>query len=351
MTTQNNTISEAAAFYRLPKLLFTDSCYQELSLSAKMLYALLLDRLSLSARNDWQDEDERVFIYFTMTEAQSYLDCGHSKMIRLFAELESRDLIERKRQGQGKPMKIYVKNLIEEVSTSENQTAETECFEDENAAEIPEMSGKQQPVQPESILPECFFSAVQTSQSDEIDHAAMTDTSEKELSGLPETIAAEVSKPDANKTENNNTEMNDINPIFPPYIPPFEPSGEEDSNDSMDGYRKTIKANIDYEILLADHPDDQELIDSYIELMAETCASKRQTIRINREELPIETVRSRFLKLNGEHIGYVLECMKHTTASIGNIRGYLLAALYNAPLTMSQYYTTLVSRDFAQEAI
>ena len=118
--------------------------------------------------------------------------------------------------------------------------------------------------------------------------------------------------------------------------------------DSIDSYRRAIKANLDYDILLSDHPGDQELIDSYIELMAETCASKRPTVRISKEELPTEAVRSRFLRLTAEHIGYVLECMKKTTSSISNIKAYLLAALYNAPVTMEQYYASLVSKDFGE---
>lgn len=83
MMDQNNT-SETSTFYRVPKALFTDSCFQDISLSAKMLYALLLDRLSLSARNGWQDEDGKTFVYFTLEEAREQLACGHSKAVRLF---------------------------------------------------------------------------------------------------------------------------------------------------------------------------------------------------------------------------------------------------------------------------
>ena len=146
--------------------------------------------------------------------------------------------------------------------------------------------------------------------------------------------------------------MNEINLIYPPYIPPFTPESDAmdqiDTMDTMDSYRRVIKANIDYDVLLIDHPADRELIDSYVELMAEICTSKRQTVRISREDLPVEVVRSRFLKLTGEHISYVLECMKKTTTSISNIKAYLLAALYNAPLTMEQYYASLVSKDFGE---
>lgn len=91
------------------------------------------------------------------------------------------------------------------------------------------------------------------------------------------------------------------------------------------------------------------MIDGYVELMAEICCSTQPAIRINREELPTEAVRSRFLKLEKEHIVYVMERMQANTNLVGNIRAYILSALYNAPVTMSQYYVSLVSRDMALE--
>ncbi len=351
MTIQNNTINETA-FYRLPKALFTDGCFRDISLSAKMLYAMLLDRLSLSVRNGWQDEDGSVFVYFKMSEAEEQLDCGHSKMIRLFAELESSSLIRRKRQGQGKPMKIYVQNLLGDAQAAEQ-------ISENDAAELSEnntFEGENEPLQTSGQLeispPEVLFSDDRLAESDTFECENESAISEKQTSELPETSGAEVSKPATNKTEINNTEMNEINLIYPPYIPPFTPESDAmdqiDTMDTMDSYRRVIKANIDYDVLLIDHPADRELIDSYVELMAEICTSKRQTVRISREDLPVEVVRSRFLKLTGEHISYVLECMKKTTTSISNIKAYLLAALYNAPLTMEQYYASLVSKDFGE---
>lgn len=87
----------------------------------------------------------------------------------------------------------------------------------------------------------------------------------------------------------------------------------------------------------------------YIELMAEACSSTKVSVRVNGEEIPVEHVRSRFLRLNREHILYVLECMDKTTTLIGNVRAYTLSALYNAPLTMEQYYASLVNHDMAEE--
>ena len=105
--------TEKFTFYRIPKLLFTDEKYQVVSTNAKMLYGLLLDRLSLSEKNDWKDEHGRGYQYFTIHQAQELLHFGHEKVCRLFAELDAADLIERRRQGQGKANRIYLKEFTQ----------------------------------------------------------------------------------------------------------------------------------------------------------------------------------------------------------------------------------------------
>lgn len=104
--------SDLFAFYRVPKRLFTDSRFHNLSTESKTLYGILLDRMSLSAKNGWLDEDGRVYIIFTVQEIRESLSCGNKKAISLLDELENKvNLIERKRQGLGKPNLIYVKNF------------------------------------------------------------------------------------------------------------------------------------------------------------------------------------------------------------------------------------------------
>ena len=108
--------SELFSFYRIPKLLFQDSCFQPLSTDAKTLYGILLDRMSLSARNGWLDKAGRVFIIYTVQEVQDSLGCADKKATKLLRELEEYGLIERKRRGLGKPDLIYVKNFSSESS-------------------------------------------------------------------------------------------------------------------------------------------------------------------------------------------------------------------------------------------
>ena len=106
------TEAEQYTFYRIPKVLFTDPGFRRITADAKILYGLMLDRMGLSMRNGWLDEQERVFIYFTLEEAMDAMCCGHNKAVSLFTELDKVGLIERKKQGQGRPTKIYVKNFI-----------------------------------------------------------------------------------------------------------------------------------------------------------------------------------------------------------------------------------------------
>ena len=104
--------SESFSFYRIPRLLITDPAFRCLSADAKLLYGLLLDRMSLSARSGWYDEQNRVFIYYTMEEIGQDMCCGHDKVTKLLRELDAVTgigLIERVKQGLGKPTRIYVK--------------------------------------------------------------------------------------------------------------------------------------------------------------------------------------------------------------------------------------------------
>ena len=116
----------------------------------------------------------------------------------------------------------------------------------------------------------------------------------------------------------------------------------------MGMYRELIKDNIEFDILAEDTPYDRERLEGLVELMAEACACSRKTIRINQWEMPAEAVRGRFLKLDSRHIRYVLESMDRNTTLIGNIRAYLLSALFNSPATIGQFYASLVGHEMAQ---
>ena len=286
--------AEQFAFYRIPKALFADPAYRGISTDAKVLYGLLLDRMSLSARNDWLDEQGRVYIVFTVEEVMAALCCADNKATRLLRELEGVGLIERKRRGLGKPSLIYVKNF----------------------AEAPEHRIKNH---------------------------------ENHDSVAAKTTALEAPKSRSNKTEINNTDLSETDPF---------PSGEgygvtagtecEGKNDRT-LYQDYFIRQFNFNALIAGNPDDEDMLREILELLVDMVCSRRKLIRIAGDDKPAEVVKARLLKLDGDHLRFVLMCLKENTTLVRNMRQYLLAALYNAPLTMSNYYSARVQHDLKTE--
>ena len=324
--------AEQFSFYRIPKVLFKDKRYKSVSVEAKALYGLMLDRMSLSLRSGWLDDVQRVYIYFTLEDALDMMGIGKDKAVKLFKELDAIGLIERKKQGQGRPTRIYVKNFV--------------------LPKDPDMPDVSVPVT--HPTPE----ASQKSETSECPKSALLDslgvkTSEKPKSRLLKGRSPDFGKTDWNYTEKKDTEISDTDPSIYPTIPARQtessrrPVTIRDEMDRMDLYKEQIKENIQYDYLMQARSGDADIIDGYVELMVEVCCSRKDFIRICGEEVPLGVVKSRFFKLTHEHILYVLDSMNSNTTLIGNIKAYTLAALYNAPATISQYYMSLVSHDMA----
>ena len=114
--------AEQFSFFRIPKLLFTDSKFAEISCESKILYGLMLDRMGLSIKNDWLDDENRVFIVFTVDEVMQYMNCSKTKAVKTIKELSDSNLIERKKRGLGQPAIIYVKNFASSQSEEESSS-------------------------------------------------------------------------------------------------------------------------------------------------------------------------------------------------------------------------------------
>ncbi|MDE7245336.1 MAG: replication initiator protein A [Oscillospiraceae bacterium] len=387
------------SFYRIPKTLLTDPRYKGVTIEAKVLYGLLLDRMGLSIRNGWTDNSGRVYIYFTLEDTMQMMDCGHTKAVKLFADLEQSGLIERRRQGQGKPARIYVKNFIlpsQDNPADAEPEPEPEDFQTSGFGKSKPLASTsmdaQTPVDENNVEPshpvsdkmqtsdfgksELPVSASVNTQTSDGERSALllsvpakaqtsdngksgasifapveTQTSEKRKLGLPQNSSLDFRKINANKTDKKNTELSDtdLSPYLSAPTPPvYAPTGKSRQGmrtDEMEEYRELIKENIEFDRLAENHPYDVETLEGYVEMMAEVCCSRKEYIHISGENRAAGIVKSQFLKLNRDHIGYVLECMNNTTTRIKNIRAYTLAALYNAPNTMSQYYASRVSYD------
>ena len=176
-------------------------------------------------------------------------------------------------------------------------------------------------------------------------------SSEKPSSGNPTTGKPMPEKPTQQNIEKQNTDQSNTDSIpFRTAAPPEPKRTEPSPAEQMEEYRALIRDNIQYPLLAAQDPEDTDLLDEIVELMTETVCTRRKTTRVCGSDFPAEVVKSRLLKLDAEHIRFVLKCLRENTSKIKNIKQYLLATLYNAPVTINSYYSALVSHDLAEPA-
>ena len=272
------------SFYRIPKALFQEQRFQNLSTDAKTLYGILLDRMSLSVKNEWFDKQGRVFIIFTIEDVKRALCCADNKATKLLRELENFGLIERKRRGLGKPSLVYVKNFSSDLSNERVQNRENH------------------------------------------------------ESGSPKNACQDPPKSRCNKNKKSKTERNNTNPIL---------SDELEKMKNRTLLEEYFSRSLEVELLLRLYPDDEDTIYQIVDLLVDTCDSKRKLIRIAGDDKPAEVVLSRLKKLNADHIRFVLDCLAANASPIRNMKQYLLAALFNAPTTIQLYYQNKVNHDLA----
>lgn len=222
---------EMFSYFRVPQILFRDIKFKDLSTDAKTLYGILLDRMGLSVKNGWLDEQGRVYIIFPVQEVMDALGCADNKATKLFRELEKFGLIERKRRGLGKPNLIYVKNFAD-----------------------PRFRNR-----------------------------------EKNGSG-----AADSAQPEAAKSRGNKTEWNKTEGSEPDHFS-SDAESEPDERTRLEAY---FMQSLEVDLLLRVCPDKEDTIDQIVNLLVDTCSSKRRMLRVAGDDKPAEVVRSRFMKLN-----------------------------------------------------
>ena len=280
--------TEQFSFLRVPKILLQNDTFKGISAEAKLLYSILFDRTELSNRNGWRDDQDRVYIIFTIAEITESMNCGNKKAIQLLNELEHKaGLIERKRQGLGKPNLIYVKSFYRTV----DKYGERHFLKCQN-----------------------------------------------DTSGSVKATSLEVSESHSNKTNNKKTDLNDTDLSF-------LPGRESKRNDAYAQYEAYFREELEIPTLIQGNRTEKETLEGILDLLAETCSSKRKTIRIAGDDKPIEIVKGRLMKLNSLHIQYVLDCLKENTTYVRDMKQYLLTTLFNAPVTIDSYYQARVNYD------
>ena len=298
--------SEQFSYFRIPRLLVRSKKFKTLSTEAKLLYGLMLDRMGLSAKHGWYDELGRIYIYYTLDEIQTDLMCGHNKAVRLLAELDTGKtgfgLIERVKQGQGRPAKIYVKK-----------------FTTTDAPDVPLSA-------PISDFPD---SEIQTSQKQ---------TSRRPFLGSQDFPKEEPSYLDYNYPEFSYPD---------PSISPAKPPGNGGRLIERWSLKECVKEQSEYDTLCTQYAAED--VDALVELIAEMQSSTAEAVRLGKEQIPIEVIKERFRQLTQMHVAYVLDSLRTTTTQINNIKAYLLTALYNAPMTMGFFYAAQVRHDFGRK--
>ena len=186
-------------------------------------------------------------------------------------------------------------------------------------------------------------------------------TQEKPTLENPMQLNKDIQKTDLPKKEKSNTDLSstDSIPILSPDPSPYvgaaatppERKRTEATQSAFGIYEEIIKDNISYDVLVQDRQLDRERLDELVDLMLETVCTRRKTIRVAGDDYPAELVKAKFMKLDSEHIRFVLDCMSENTTKIRNIKQYMKAALFNAPSTIGSYYTSLVAHDMASGAL
>jgi len=295
-----NTVN-SNRFYQMPKFLFEDD-FRDLSNDARVLYALMRDRHDLSLSNQWFNDENEVYIIFTRAEMESLLGRSERTVKKAVEQLKAMGLMEEQTQGLNRPNIIFLtavdleNNGPVKITGPDPQILRTQNLKNYGSGGV-DITGQEPQI-------------LRTNQTNQ------------------------------NQTKNNHTENNQsIN-----QLDVIDVIDIDEPIENMENVIHHIRESISYEILKERYPDEA-MIDTLYELICDTVTTTKKTIRIGMEEKSAGTVRSVFMKLNSQHIEYVMRCFKQTTRKVNNIKAYLTTALYNAPTTMQPYYTNQVNSD------
>lgn len=306
--------AEQFAFFRIPKLLMKDESFKGISNTAKLVYGMLLDRMALSVKNGWLDDTGRVYIYYSVDELCEDLNCSKPTVVKLLAELDSVKgigLIEKKRQGFGKPDRIYVKNFI-----IKNPNPQSD-IQGKNESKIEKEAVKTEDTQRLKNLTTVNVeeSADNNAESDVNDTGSDTQKLNFLTSCGQEILPLEVKKFDPNNTEYNKTDMSN-------HL----------SSEHSEKLFIPLLISHDWIALKEKYPDDADMLNTISALITDTLNTDKQYLRICGNNCEAALIKKQFQKLKAQHIEYVLLNIQTSNKPIHNIQAYLLTALYQTSL-------------------
>ena len=302
--------AEQFTFYRIPKILITSPHFKKISDSAKLLYGLMLDRMSLSIRNGWLDDDNRAYIFFTTNDVMEQMCCGTEKATKMLTELDSEKgigLIERVKQGQGKPAIIYLKKFYELEDTARST----------KLSEIESQDFQESKVK----------------------------TFENRKSGLSEIESLEFRKSKCNYNNINNTDINYIYPINQDNYN-IQNSDTQTEEEWIDRYTKTvdeIKTQIDYDYLI--NHAERDIVDEVVNIMAEVMTVYRPKYKIEGDFIEYNAVVNKFRQITAQKLEICLLAYSRKIQRIKNPKAYWISTLYNIPLTSGIVLQNMINSD------
>ena len=326
--------AEQFTFYRIPKILITSQFFKKVSDSAKLLYGLMLDRMSLSIRNGWLDDDNRAYIFFTTNDVMEQMCCGTEKATKMLAELDSEKgigLIERVKQGQGRPAIIYLKkfyDIEDKDTTSQSSTLknENQAFEESKNKTFENRKTRLSEIESQEF------------------RKSKNKTFENRKSRVSETESQDFRK---SKCNYNNINYTDINYIYPINQDSYNIQNSDQTEERwIDRYTKTvdeIKKQIDYDYLI--NYAERDIVDEVVNIMAEVMTIPRPKYKIEGDFVEYDAVLNNLKKITAEQLEVCLLAYSRQRQRIRNPKAYWISVLYNIPLTSNIVLQNMVNSD------
>lgn len=325
--------AEQFTFYRIPKILITSPHFKKISDSAKLLYGLMLDRMSLSIRNGWLDDDNRAYIFFTTNDVMEQMCCGTEKATKMLTELDSEKgigLIERVKQGQGKPAIIYLKKFYELEDTARStklSEIESQDFQESKVKTFENRKTRLSEIESQDF------------------RGSKNKTFENRKSGLSEIESLEFRKSKCNYNNINNTDINYIYPINQDNYN-IQNSDTQTEEEWIDRYTKTvdeIKKQIDYDYLI--NHAERDIVDEVVNIMVEVMTVYRPKYKIEGDFIEYNAVVNRFRQITAQKLEICLLAYSRKIQRIKNPKAYWISTLYNIPLTSGIVLQNMINSD------
>lgn len=325
--------AEQFTFYRIPKILITSPHFKKISDSAKLLYGLMLDRMSLSIRNGWLDDDNRAYIFFTTNDVMEQMCCGTEKATKMLTELDSEKgigLIERVKQGQGKPAIIYLKKFYELEDTARStklSEIESQDFQESKVKTFENRKTRLSEIESQDF------------------RESKNKTFENRKSGLSEIESQEFRKSKCNYNNINNTDINYIYPINQDNYN-IQNSDTKTEEEWIDRYTKTvdeIKTQIDYDYLI--NHAERDIVDEVVNIMAEVMTVYRPKYKIEGDFIEYNAVVNKFRQITAQKLEICLLAYSRKIQRIKNPKAYWISTLYNIPLTSGIVLQNMINSD------